>query len=76
MGRCESPAALEIMAAKAVEVYGSVASWRPSLVRGLGLIPAGLPPSAFARLTADQVSALHPAAVAHLNASQGGNSIA
>ena len=47
--RCENPAALEIMAAKAVEIYGSVASWRPSLVRGLGLVPAGLPSQAFSR---------------------------
>ena len=47
--RCENPATLEIMATKAVEVYGSVASWRPSLVWGLGLVPAGLSPQTFSK---------------------------
>ena len=64
MGHCSNPTALSIMATKAVQVYGSVESWRPSLVRGLGLIPAGLPPSALDRLTAEQKAALHPAVAA------------
>ena len=49
MGHCNNPAALRVMASKAVKVYGSVESWRPSLVRGLGLIPTGLPPSTISR---------------------------
>merc|ERR1712066_393220 len=67
MGHCNNPAALRVMASKAVQVYGSVESWRPSLVRGLGLIPTGLPPSTISRLTAEQMAALHPAAAAQLS---------